>query len=315
MTLKLRVLAALFFALVALGVSFQLGKYSPHHTSEKRSDAIVAEMLRTGEWGLPTQRDGERLQKPPLYYWAAASVAELSGGSSAATLRSVSALAGFALVAVIFGWGSRAIDPATGLVAAAALCAMDQFWTSARLGTPDMLLALGSSAALFAFERLWSSGDARLLPVSSFFAALAFLSKATFGLVCVFVPIGAWLAFERRLARGLKPVALSAALASGAGLAWYVAVLLLVPEARGYLPHLLGALAPAVVLLPLVIHDGVRTQFFRDTPPLRFAATGALSLFVTWALIPQKGLHYLLPILPLFALLAGNALVRAARRT
>lgn len=340
--MKLYALTALLFALVAIGVSARLGEHPPRHRSEKRSDAIVREMLRTGEWLIPTLGGTAHLQKPPLYYWTAAAAAEIAGGPSAATLRSVSALAGFALVALVFAWGARALDPAIGLAAAAALAAMAQFWISARLGTADMLLVSFTSAALFAFERLWSSRDPRLLAVLSLFVVLAFLTKATAALVDVLVPIGVWLAAERRLALALRPVVLAwAALVSAACLAWYAVALLRVPEAPArlyefffvplgaghsdlasdhyhpvwwYLPRFLGAALPTVLLLPLVILDAVRSRFFRDTPVLRFAATSALSLFVAWSLIPQKGRHYLLPILPLFALLAGNALVGAVRR-
>jgi 4-amino-4-deoxy-L-arabinose transferase-like glycosyltransferase len=299
-------------------------------------------MLRTGEWLIPT-KDGEaRLQKPPLFYRAAASVATLAGGASTTTLRSVSAASAFALVVLVWAWGSRALDPATGLAGAAALAAMDQFWLSARLGTADMLLVLFCTAALVAFERLFASHDRRLVAAVSLCLGLAFLTKATAALVDVLVPIGVWLAAERRLSLALRPGALAGgAFALAIGLSWYAAALWLVPEAPArfwefffvplgaghsdlasdhyrpawyYLPRLLGASAPAVLLLPLVIRDGVRTSFFRDTPALRFAAMSAISLFVAWSLIPQKGRHYLLPILPLFALLAGNALVRAIRR-
>ena len=340
--MKVRTLTILLFALVALGVSFRLGRHSPHHRSELRSAVVVDEMLRTGEWLIPTKGGEARLQKPPLFYWAAASVATAAGGASTTTLRSVSAAAGFALVVLVWAWGSRALDPATGLAGAAALAAMDQFWLSARLGTSDMLLVLLCTAALVAFERLWVSHDRRLLAAVSVCLALGFLTKATAALVDVLVPIGVWLAAERRLSLALRPAALAwGAVALAIGLSWYATALWLVPEAPArlyefffvplgaghsdlasdhyrpawyYLPRLLAAAAPAVLLLPLVIRDGVRTRFFRDTPTLRFAAMSAFSLLLAWSLIPQKGKHYLLPILPLFALLAGNSLVRAVRR-
>jgi 4-amino-4-deoxy-L-arabinose transferase-like glycosyltransferase len=337
-----RALTALLFALLAIGLSYRLGAPPPHHRSEKRSDAIVREILRTDEWLFPSLGGTARLQKPPLYYWTAAAVAELAGGPSAATLRSVSAFAGFALAALVLAWGANSLDEANGLAAAGALAAMGQFWISARLGTADMLLVLFSTAALFAFERLAAGGERRRLPLLSLLVVLAFLCKATAALVDVFVPIGVWLAAERRLALALRPVVLFwAALAASAGLAWYVAALWLVPEAPArlhefffvplgaghsdlasdhyhpvywYVPRFFGAAFPAVLLLPLVIRDGVRTRFWREVPVLRFAATSALALFVAWSLIPQKGRHYLLPILPFFALLVGNALVRAVRR-
>ena len=144
----------------------------------------------------------------------------------------------------------------------------------------------------------------------------------------------------------MRPAVLRwAALSACAGLWWYAAALALVPDAAAhlrefffvplgaghsdlasdhyhsplwYLPRLLGVTAPAVLLLPLVVRDGWRRHFWADSPVLRFAATSALALFVAWSLVPQKGRHYLLPILPLLALLVGDTglrLVRAFRRT
>jgi len=80
-----------------------------------------------------------------------------------------------------------------------------------------------------------------------------------------------------------------------------------------YLPRFFGVAAPAVVLLPWVVRDGWRSRFWRDVPVLRFAAASALALFVVWSIVPQKGRHYLLPILPLFALLVGDSALRLLR--
>jgi 4-amino-4-deoxy-L-arabinose transferase-like glycosyltransferase len=340
---KLRAAAGLLFVALALALAYRLGAAPPRHRSEKRSDLIAHEMLETGHWLIPTLGGVARLQKPPLYYWAAAAAGRLGGGATATTLRSVSAVAAFGLAAAVFAWGASALDPARGLGAAAALAAMDQFWISARLGTADMLLVLFATAALFAFERLERTGDARFWPLLSLLSVLAFLTKATAAVVDVAVPILVWLAFERRLGAALRPRALAwlAVTACGA-LAWYVAVLALVPEAPErlrtfffvplgaghsdlasdhyhpawwYLPRFLGAAAPAVLLLPLVIRNGWRTKLYRDAPPLRFAALAALSLFAVWSAIPQKGRHYLLPILPFFALLVADAVARVVKRT
>jgi 4-amino-4-deoxy-L-arabinose transferase-like glycosyltransferase len=330
---KLRAVAALLFLGLALALAFRLGMAPPRHRSEKRSDAIVREMVQSGRWFIPTLGGVARLQKPPLYYWTAAAAAELGGGPSATTLRSVSAISAFGLAALVFAWAAHA----------AALAATGQFWISARLGTADMLLVLLATSALFAFERLERTRERRWWPLLSAFTVLAFLTKATAALVDVAVPVIAWLALERRLALVLRPRALLwLGVTAAAALAWYAAVLLQVPEAPArlrefffvplgaghsdlasdhyhpvwwYLPRFLGAAAPAVLLLPLVIRDGVRTGLYRESPPLRFAALAALSLFAAWSVIPQKGRHYLLPILPFFAVLAADALWRALRRT
>lgn len=329
-----RALTALLFVGLALGLGWRLADTEVRHRSEKRSRDLVTEMVESGDWLIPHLHGVARLQKPPLYYWAAAAPAEL-GAPSPLAVRIVSAVAGVALVGLIVVYAGRAVGPEHALACSAALCAMGQFWISARLGTADMLLVAFTTAALFAFER------GRLHALAAL-VALAFLTKATAALVDVFVPIGVWLTWQRRWGLALRPAVLRwAALSACAGLWWYVAALVLVPEAPArlrefflvplgaghsdlasdhyhspfyYLPRFLGVAAPAIVLLPFVVRDGWRSRFWRDSPVLRFAATSALALFVAWSIVPQKGRHYLLPILPLFALLVGDSALRLVRR-
>ena len=332
--MRRRALVALLFAALALGAGLRLGDTALRHRSEKRSVALVSEMVASGDWLIPHLDGVPHLQKPPLFYWAGALATELVGTPGPLGVRLVSALAGLALAASVFAWAGRALGPDHALACTVALAAMAQFWISARLGTADMLLVAFTTAALFAFERGRVGALAALV-------ALAFLTKATAALLDVFAPVAVWLAMQRRLRAALQPNVLAwAALSAAAGLWWYAAALALVPEAPArlrefffvplgaghsdlasdhyhpvwwYLPRLLGASAPAVVLLPFVIRDGWRSRFWRDAPALRFAATSALALFVAWSIVPQKGRHYLLPILPFFALLAGDSALRLWR--
>ena len=333
-----RALALALFLAVALALFWRLGERPPHHRGEERSDAIARELVESGHWLFPTLNGAARLQKPPLFYWAAAATSELAGGPSAFTLRCPSALAGLATLALVLVWGSRALGSAAGLASAAALAAMGQLWLSARLGTADMLLVFFTTASLAAFERLWVTRDARWLPALAVLFTAAFLAKATAALVDVGVPVAAWLAAERRLDLALRPRALAwAGAAACASVAWYAAALLAVPDAGAhlrefffvplgaghsdlasdhyrpvwwYVPRFFSAALPAVLLLPLVVRDGARSRWWRETPTLRFAAVCLVSLFLAWSLIPQKGRHYLLPMLPPFALLVGSSLAR-----
>jgi 4-amino-4-deoxy-L-arabinose transferase-like glycosyltransferase len=251
-------------------------------------------------------------------------------------MRAVSVVSGLALVALVFAWGFSLGGFGPALASAFALVAMGQFWWSATHATADILLALFGTAALFAFER-------GRRPALAILFVLAFLTKATAALVNVLVPAGVWLAATRELHRALEPRTLAwIALATLFSVAWYAVVLVRVPDAPDllrqfllvplgtghndlasdhyrpvywYLPRFLGAAAPAILLLPFVIRDAVRTRFWSDAPRLRFLATSALALFIAWSIIPQKGRHYLLPILPLFALLCGDWLSRALART
>jgi 4-amino-4-deoxy-L-arabinose transferase-like glycosyltransferase len=331
-------ICAALFAAVAFALLFRIAHVELRHRSEKRTVAVVAEMLDTDAWLVPTLGGRARLQKPPLYYWVAASAAKLAGGPSLVALRSVSLVSGLALVALVFAWGFSLGGYGCALASAVTLVAMGQFWSSSTHATVDVLLALFTTAALFAFER-------RSLPALSLLFALAFLTKATAAFVNVLVPAGVWLAATRELQIAKRPhVLLWIALATLLSAAWYVTVLLLVPGAPEllreflfaplgtghndlasdhyrsvfwYLPRVLGATTPAIVFLPFVVRDGVNTRFWHRAPRLRFLAMSALALFIAWSLVPQKGRHYLLPILPLFALLVGEWLARvltSARR-
>lgn len=320
------VCAALFAALAA-GLLVRSSQAELRHRSEKRTVAIATEMHETGAWLVPTLGGRPRLQKPPLYSWITAGVAQLTSGPSLLALRSISVLSGLGLVALVFVWGHRLGGFRSGLVGALALVAMGQFWWSATHATADLLMVLLTTAALFAFER-------RALPLLALLLVLAFLTKATAALVNVLVPIAVWLAAERSLRTALEPRVI--AWAGGATLAcvaWYAAVLVFVPDASAllrefffvplgaghsdlasdhyrsvlwYVPRFLGAAAPAVLLLPFVVREGVRTRYWRDAPRTRFVSTSAIALFIAWSLVPQKGRHYLLPILPLLALLCGE---------
>ena len=325
------------FAALALAFAWRIHARALLHRSERRSVVIVEEMLRTHQWLAPTYGGRVRLQKPPLYYWVGAAAASLSPLPTHETLRGIGALAALALVALVFVWGRALGGFDAGLASALALVAMGQLWTSGTWASADMLLALLSTAALLAFERRSAPGLAALF-------ALAFLTKATAGMVNVLVPIAVGLTLERSWRQVATLRALGwIALAGLASLAWYALVLEAVPEAPArlrefllvplgaghsdlasdhyrpvwwYLPRVLAATAPAVLLLPLVIRDGVGSRFWRGAPRLRFLAASALALFGVWSLVPQKGQHYLLPVLPLLALLIGQAVAQrmAARR-
>jgi hypothetical protein len=154
----------------------------------------------------------------------------------------------------------------------------------------------------------------------------------------VFAPIAVWLLLQRQLRLALRAPVLGWAAASAvAGLAWYAWILWCVPgafesvvgnavlplgtnnaalgsvhyrNAFYYLPRLPLQTLPASLLLPWVVVDGVRTRFWRNDPRLRFIATSALALLVAWSFVPQKQMHYLLPIVPLQALLIGSTVAR-----
>jgi 4-amino-4-deoxy-L-arabinose transferase-like glycosyltransferase len=298
-------------------------------------------MYRSGDWLVPRTASTEppRLQKPPLFYWAATAAAKLAGGLSVVTLRSVSLLAGLGLAVVVFLWGRSVGGFGCGIASTLSLAAVAMFVTRARYGDAESLLALTTTVSLGTFERLWFRRERWLLPLLSTSLALAFLAKGSAAALTIGVPIGVWLTLHRSLRLVLRPRVIAClAVATALAFAWYAAIAVEVPgasfELLGFALHPLGAAnahdsaahfrefyyylprfplqtLPASLLLPWLVRDAVRTRFWRDDPRVRFIATSLVSIFAAWSLVPQKQMHYLLPIVPLYALLCG---VFAARR-
>jgi 4-amino-4-deoxy-L-arabinose transferase-like glycosyltransferase len=302
---------------------------------------VVGVMLRTGNWLVPDLGGKPRLQKPPLYYWAAATVSKQMGHMTPWTLRAVSAAAALGLAALVFAWGRAIAGPGLGLLSAALLAAMLQFLSSARRGDAEMLLAFLATGALFAFDRLDARRRRALLPAFAGLAGLAILTKATAVVFSVALPILVylWLRRELRVLRDPGVIA-SCAGALALGLSWYVAILIFVPGAfetlshalilpmggkgsRGdsthfrapwwYLTVLPVRAAPASLALPFVIWRLWRTRVYRDDPRMRFAALCFLVPFAAFSLLPQKQKHYTLAMLPGLALCSAEALCAAAR--
>jgi len=328
-------------ALLGVALFVRLGSEPVWRASERRCLAVVTEMVRDGDWLVPHMDGAPRLAKPPLFYWTAGPLALASGDRSVLPLRVASVLAALGLAAVVYAVGRSLAGSRAGLASAAALATSALFVVRARTGDAEMLLALLSFSALVVFERLERTRDPRLLPALAALVALAFLTKATAALVNVLVPIALWLWLRGELRLALRPRVLGWVLASAAaGSAWYAYILWRVPGAArellsiAVLPigiesglgseHYRGPwhyavrfpiqTLPASLLLFGVIADAARTRFWRGESRERFLATSALAQLAAWSLVPQKQMHYLLPLVPLQAVLCGLAVARRLAR-
>ena len=329
--------ACALFAAITAGLFVLLPEGEMWRASEERCFKVVGEMVRSGDWLVPRLDGVLRLQKPPLFYWAGAVSAELTGGPSLWSLRAVSALCGLALAGLVFAVGRSLGGMRTGLIATAALGASLLFYDRARTGDAEPLLSLLVFGALVVFERLWRTRDARLLPALAVLVGLGFLTKATAALLGIFAPILAWLALHRQLRLALRPAVLAwGALAVALGLSWYALILLYVPGSPSYFSQVLVSpfgvrvggdarhlreiwyywprfplnTAPTGLLFPWLAFECWRTRFFRDDPRLSFFAISIGVLLVAWTCVPQKQIHYLLPLVPLQALVAARVIER-----
>src|SRR5262249_7700180 len=103
--------------------SYRLADRDLWSSHEGRAAQNAATILREGHWGLPKLFDGHpELQKPPLYYWLVALIAQARGGTvdgwAVRLPAALSALGGVLLVFFLLAWRGR---PLAGVIAALVL--------------------------------------------------------------------------------------------------------------------------------------------------------------------------------------------------
>jgi 4-amino-4-deoxy-L-arabinose transferase-like glycosyltransferase len=334
-----RLAAVAVAALAAAGLLILLDAAPVERTAERRTHAVAAHMILSHDWLVPVENGKPRVQKPPLFYWAAAAAASAADEAklSVLSLRLPSAVSALALLAVVYAWGRSLGGVPCGAVSALALLQMAQYWTIGRRGVAEMMLALFATSALFAFDRIYWGGRRRLLPVFFALVALGFLTKATTALLLVGLPIALQLALDRSLRRAARrDVVAWAALCVVACLAWYAVILVRVPGAWPvlrealllplgltrsigsatharppwfYLPRLLEVASPALILAPLALVRPTLTRDVFAAPRARFAPLCFASLLIAFSLIKMKQQHYLAPRLPFLSISLGQLLV------
>ncbi len=111
------------------------------------------EMLRDGNWIIPTYGGHPSTHKPPLTHWIIAVAMAVTGSQSEWAVRLPGVLAGVALTLMIASlaatWYGRAVGALAGLVQASCF----YFIMQARLAESDIFLATLVAAALFCFVR------------------------------------------------------------------------------------------------------------------------------------------------------------------
>src|SRR5262249_8547924 len=217
----------LVLALGALLYLPGLGNEILRHPLEAKYALAAREMVRGGPW-LVAHLFGEIYpDKPPLYFWATAGVAEIRGGRlhevSARLPAVIGGLAGLAFTLLL---GESLFGSRAGLVSAAALATSGLFFWYARQGHPDQFLVAGVTLACLGLWRSFSADGARRPGwIALAYSAMAFgvMSKGLLGLVLPLLGAALYLgvtgqlrAIPRRLGFGLGlPIFLAIVLA------WY----------------------------------------------------------------------------------------------
>ena len=173
---------------------------------EPREAAIALEMAETGNLIIPHLAGVPFIEKPPLYYIAAALSLKLFGSliGHTAAIRLTSAFFGLGVLLMTFLITRRLWDNQTGLLAAAVLATMDGFVENFHWITSDPALSFFIVAAVWCFVEIYLGNRKKMLPVAGLFLAGSFLSKGVIGPVLAAVPwaglAGIWLFAKKKQA-------------------------------------------------------------------------------------------------------------------
>lgn len=172
---------------------------------------IAQSMVTTGDWMLPHFNGLPYLEKPPLYFWAAALTLRFDPSSEVA-VRIWSALAALGTVLLAWRMGRRLYGPAAGVMAGVALTTTVGYALYVRKASTDFAFVFCLTLALYGFLRDAARPEAGTARFLLFYvgSALALLSKGLIGLVFPVVIVATTLMLVRgiacrelNLARGL----------------------------------------------------------------------------------------------------------------
>ncbi|MCX6995859.1 MAG: glycosyltransferase family 39 protein [Kiritimatiellaeota bacterium] len=332
---------AAVLALLALFCAFGLFDHALWSANDTREGAVIAEMVRTGDWAVPRLNGVPDLEKPPLLHWTGALLCRLAGTVSAGLVRLPAALYGFGALLLIWRLGVRLGRERAGLLAAF-LCATSLLFAEyTRIVLTDAALMC---MVLLALDLFWGAYTAECAQRSRYAlfllaSAASFYAKGLLGPGFIWLSVGLFLLARRewkllfQLALMFLPIFLLLlapwvwALAQAGGRPFLVSVFWDNQFGRFFtfsdpaLPkdpffvhkepfyYYFGRLP--VRLLPwTLLVAGALARWFRRATPYR----GALPLFLRCALVAMllllqvsaaKTACYVLPLFPLLFLMTG----------
>ena len=327
----------LVLALVVVGFAsffLKLGSIGLIGPDESRYAQVARDMMERADWVTPKLQGEPWLDKPPLYYWAAAGSMRLLGETEAA-LRLPSALAASATCLAVACIGAWWFGFATGLRSALVLSASLGMILYGRAAIMDALLTLALTIGLGAYALyVTTRPSVWWLLTASVALGFGFLAKGPIAIalpLLIVVPFH-WLEHRRGTETrrptlpGVAHLALSLMCFLAVVMPWHVAIL----EKTGweyveifflqnnvdrffttvhrhpgpfyyYLPVLGVALLPWSGFAPAAIVRAVRAVESRRLFLLLWIAMPLLFFSVSRSKLPG----YVLPVLPPFALLIG----------
>lgn len=217
-------------ALAVLGwLAFAIGLHPLTLPEEGRYVGVAWEMLRSGDWIVPTQDGLPFFHKPPLFYWLTALSMQAFGASEAAAR--LAPLLGAALAVLGFHAVTRRragapVADASVLV----LATMPFFFAAAQFANLDMLVAAFIALAIVfaadaALDLRRGQPQRTALLLAWACAALGVLAKGLIGIVLPGLVVVAWLVVSgqaRAILRLVSPLGIAVFLLIAAP--WFIAV-------------------------------------------------------------------------------------------
>ena len=331
-------------AAVLFGYATISGKPLTMH--EARLPQLAREMLAAGQWLLPCSGERPWLERPPFPLWVTLLVGHAAGALDQEWIVRIPPVLMGWLTLLVVGWsGARLLGRKLGLLSAVALATMYEFYFYAGQAEDDIFLAFLAAACIAFFVAtefpIEAPPDARRhflgnrpLTVWLFFIVLGATSLAKgplVGAVEILAAIGVFLLLGRDKTRLLRYVwlwgwLLFAALTVG----WYLYAYQVYPSIWDnlkldfagtgrhqpfwdYLVNILWTTAPWTpfwILGLILAWPAARRE---RLSPQRFLWCWALVPLMVLSLPARKHHHYLVPILPAFAVLASLGLERVGR--
>ncbi|MGH7812875.1 MAG: ArnT family glycosyltransferase [Candidatus Binataceae bacterium] len=309
--------------------------------AEPQSAQWIASVVRDGRWLIPEDYYGAIDRKPPLFYWLAAAVAEISGGAvNEVNARAVSLAAGTALAVVVLAWTAANLGAAEGWLAFLFLLGIYGFSSRATLALTDMLMTLlAFGAYLTIFPLLSGAESTRRTIAAGALLGLAVLTKGPVAITLVALAAACFILMERRnpfamLKRGWPWQIFAIAL--GIAACWYVPWLVrggdrtyhvflaenfghFLPEKFGgtgeaarpiwYIAmRTIGGSLPIVAIVPAAIAALAAGEIAGERRrPIAFQGAFVLATIAFFSIASAKRDDYILPAMPPIAILCATA--------
>ena len=291
---------------------------------------ISREMIRTGNWALPTVNGEPWAVKPVLYNWLVAAVSLPWGDVDEFHARVFSSLAAMGTMLLTFYLGRVMFSPLAGLLAALVLATNIVFLQQARWAQTYMLSTFFAALAIVLFYRGYRTAANRSLSYLLMYLAVG-LGVLTMGPVNLAIPglvVFAYLTAMRDLKHIAKlHLVWGTLIFLAVTLPWYLWVslnsdmgfeLLVTTNISRYftalhhprpfyyyLKDLPWTFAPWSLFLPGAFWLAFTRRSSENRPEMKFLLVWCISLFVFFSLSRGKRPQYILSLYPALALLVG----------